>query len=377
MKELSLYVHIPFCVRKCLYCDFLSFSVGTQRSRIDSYAELLRQEIRSRGRLCRDYEVKTVFFGGGTPSLAGAEWMQEWMDVIRHSFTLSEQAEITMEMNPGTVTAQSLAAYRRAGINRISIGLQSASDKELARIGRIHTYREFLEAFHQARENGFDNINVDLMSALPGQDLRSYQDTLSKVAELAPEHISAYSLILEEGTWLSEHQQEYSFPDEEQEREMYLLTGRYLETQGYHRYEISNYAKEGWECRHNKVYWQRGNYLGLGLGAASMMENVRFQNPSEPEAYEKAVLWGGGFSGEALSVAEQMEEFMFLGLRLTQGVEKSVFLEQFGVRLETVYGEVMSKLCRQGLLEETAERVFLTARGVDVSNRVMAEFLFD
>lgn len=377
MKELSLYVHIPFCVRKCLYCDFLSFSVGKQRSRIDSYAELLKQEIRSRGELCREYEVKTVFFGGGTPSLAGADRMQEWMDEIRHSFALSGQAEITMEVNPGTVTAQSLAAYRRAGINRISIGLQSASDKELRLIGRIHTYREFLEAFHQARENGFDNINVDLMSALPGQDLGSYQDTLSKVAALSPEHISAYSLILEEGTWLSEHQRQYRFPDEEQEREMYLLTGKYLEAQGYHRYEISNYAKEGWECRHNKVYWQRGNYLGLGLGAASMMENVRFQNPAEPETYEKAVLEGGGFLGEALSISEQMEEFMFLGLRLTQGVEKSVFLQQFGVQLETVYGEVLGKLRRQGLLEETKERVFLTARGVDVSNRVMAEFLFD
>ena len=377
MRELSLYVHIPFCVRKCLYCDFLSFSVGKKRQEIENYVNLLKQELRARAEACRDYTVKTVFFGGGTPSLLGPEQMQGLMDEVRRCYALSQDAEITMEMNPGTASADSIRGYRAAGINRLSIGLQSASDEELRRIGRIHTYDQFLHTYEAAREAGFDNINVDLMAALPGQDTASYRETLRRVTALSPEHISAYSLILEEGTWLCEHRKDYVFPTEDEERGMYLLTQQYLAEYGYHRYEISNYAREGRECRHNKVYWQRGNYLGVGLGAASMVENVRWSNPAEKEAYRACAGRSGFPEGQALTEQEQMEEFMFLGLRLTEGVREETFSEQFGKTIRDVYGEVIDRFAGQGLLLQKDGRVYLTPKGVDVSNYVMADFLFD
>lgn len=377
MRELSLYVHIPFCVRKCLYCDFLSFSVGKKRQEMESYVNLLKQELRARAEACRDYTVKTVFFGGGTPSLLGPEQMQGLMDEIRQCYALSQDAEITMEMNPGTASADSIRGYRAAGINRLSIGLQSASDEELRRIGRIHTYDQFLHTYEAARAAGFDNINVDLMAALPGQDTASYRETLRRVTALSPEHISAYSLILEEGTWLCEHQKDYVFPTEDEERGMYLLTQQYLAEYGYHRYEISNYAREGRECHHNKVYWQRGNYLGVGLGAASMVENVRWSNPTEKEAYRACAGRSGFPEGQVLTEQEQMEEFMFLGLRLTEGVLEEAFSEQFGKPIRDVYGEVIDRFAGQGLLLQKDGRVYLTPKGVDVSNYVMADFLFD
>ena len=377
MRELSLYVHIPFCVRKCLYCDFLSFPVGKKRQEIESYVNLLKQELNTSAEACRDYTVKTVFFGGGTPSLLGPEQMQGLMDEIRQCYALSQDAEITMEMNPGTASADSIRGYREAGINRLSIGLQSASDEELRRIGRIHTYDQFLHTYGAARAAGFDNINVDLMAALPGQDTASYRETLRRVTALSPEHISAYSLILEEGTWLCEHQKDYVFPTEDEERGMYLLTQQYLAEYGYHHYEISNYAREGRECRHNKVYWQRGNYLGVGLGAASMVENVRWSNPTEKEAYRACTGRSGFPEGQALTEQEQMEEFMFLGLRLTEGVREEAFSQQFGKPIRDVYGEVIDRFAGQGLLLQKDGRVYLTQKGVDVSNYVMADFLFD
>ena len=406
MRELSIYIHIPFCVRKCLYCDFLSFPVqeGQRTERISSYGNLLKREIEEAADRYGDYQVVSVFWGGGTPSLLPAETVAGIMETLYGSYRVAADAEITIEANPGTVTADGLRGYITAGINRISIGLQSTDDEELTRIGRIHDYRTFLETYELARAAGFRNINIDLMAALPGQSVSSYRKTLERTAALKPEHISAYSLILEEGTPLYERQDDYRFPTEEEDREMYLLTDAFLSACGYHRYEISNYALDGYECRHNKMYWQRGHYAGFGLGAASMVENVRWSNPAtfgEYEVYTAGLGHGDGDTdgdGDAdedgrqqehtqkagsyparqvLTREEQMEEFMFLGLRMMCGVSPAEFEKLFGRRIEDVYGDVLCRLYRQELLVRVSDRIRLTARGIDVSNRVMAEFLLD
>lgn len=424
MRDLSIYIHIPFCVRKCLYCDFLSFAMpawqeetmasgrewpeerlsctgigaagyGQEKEigNVISYGNLLKREITAQAEKYRDHQVISIFWGGGTPSLLGTGMVQELMGVIHRYYAVIPEAEVTMEANPGTVTAQKLRGYITAGINRLSIGLQSTFDQELERIGRIHDYRTFLETYRLAREAGFHNINIDLMAALPGQSVASYAETLHRVAELTPEHISAYSLILEEGTPLYERQEEYQFPDEEEEREMYLLTEQSLASCGYRRYEISNYARKGYECRHNKVYWQRGDYVGFGLGAASMVRNVRWSNPpqfGEYEMYvirqeqkEKTVLCQKAETegGEALPVQiltrqEQMEEFMFLGLRMMCGVSREMFYKLYGQRIEKVYGTILDKLYAQKLLVCEKDAIRLTPKGIDVSNYVMAQFLF-
>lgn len=398
MKDLSIYIHIPFCVRKCLYCDFLSFPVSADKSgsacgnaltdsakeRIHSYVNLLQKEIAGSALQYKEYRALSIFWGGGTPSLLPVGEVSRLMETIRKYYHVTEDAEITIEMNPDTVTEDKLREYITSGINRISIGLQSADDDDLARIGRIHDYRTFERAYELSRKVGFHNINIDLMAALPEQSVDSYEWTLKKVASLAPEHISAYSLTLEEGTPLYEVQAAYRFPTEEEDREMYALTGEYLASCGYHRYEISNYALDGYECRHNKVYWQRGNYVGFGLGASSMVDNVRWTNPTEPEQYRSHAEHpaSGRATGiypprQTLTVREQMEEYMFLGLRLMCGVDMRRFEDEFGQQIETVYGEVIERMCRQGLLEQEEKRLRLTGRGIDVSNYVMAQFLFD
>ncbi|MCD7726702.1 MAG: radical SAM family heme chaperone HemW [Clostridiales bacterium] len=385
IRDLSIYIHIPFCVRKCLYCDFLSFPVsgreqgGESRARaeeaIGHYVELLTREIKQQSILYKNHRVCSVFVGGGTPSLLSAAQMGQIMAQVRASYEMSEEAEITLEMNPGAVTEEKLRQYITYGINRISIGLQSADNEELARIGRIHSYESFLDTYDTARRVGFANINIDLMSALPGQSIASWRNTLERVTALNPEHISAYSLMLEEGTPLYEKRASYTFPSEEEDRRMYLLTGEYLAKHGYHRYEISNYAREGYECRHNKVYWQRGDYVGFGLGAASMVEEYRWSNPDRPQAYE-AYVGSGHILRHRLTVSEQMEEFMFLGLRMMRGVDADAFYRKFGQSMEAVYGVPLQKLAAQGLLALEDGRVRLTSRGIDVSNYVMAEFLF-
>lgn len=385
MRDLSIYIHIPFCVRKCLYCDFLSFALPETTESIESYVNLLEQEILSEAEKYREHHVISVFFGGGTPSLLPPGAVTRIMEALRRCYHMTPDAEVTIEANPGTVTRDKLQEYITAGINRLSIGLQSADDKELARIGRIHDYQTFRETYVLAREAGFQNINIDLMSALPGQSVDSYRETLRRVAHFKPEHISAYSLILEEGTPLYERQGEYCFPTEEEDRGMYLLTESYLSSCGYHRYEISNYALEGYECRHNKVYWQRGDYAGFGLGAASMVQNVRWSNPAEIDKYEEKVCELAlhprcaerTSKRQILTKQEQMEEFMFLGLRMMCGVSRQEFCRQFGRKMEEVYGDVLEKMCRQGLLVCGEGHIKLTERGIDVSNYVMAEFLLD
>lgn len=383
-RELELYFHIPFCVRKCLYCDFLSApGDGKTKAR---YMEALIRETGERAGDYRDYRVVSVFIGGGTPSIVSPEEVCMLLETVRAGFELAEDAEITIEVNPGTVDGQMLYCYRQAGVNRLSIGLQSADNRELEVLGRMHTYGQFLGTYHTARKCGFSNINVDLMSALPGQTLENYLATLEKVIALepAPEHISAYSLILEEGTPLYEmaEREEIQLPDEECDRLMYEKTGELLEQSGYYRYEISNYAKPGYECRHNCGYWRRREYLGLGIGAASLIGNCRFRNGDSLEVYLDVPL-GVRVDVQELTVEEQMEEFMFLGLRMTEGVSISEFQTAFGKTIEEVYGAVIKKNLKDGVLEyreaaSSGETIYLalTKRGLDVSNAVMAQFLF-
>lgn len=394
MENLSLYIHIPFCVRKCLYCDFLSGpqSAGVQ----EQYVEALCREIEETSPEYREFQVVSVFIGGGTPSVLSPEQTERIMKTVKSCFLLTGDCEISMEMNPGTVTAEKMQTYRDCGINRISIGLQSAQNQELKALGRIHTYEDFLKVYEMAVDAGFTNINVDLMAAIPEQTLETYEDTLQKVLSLKPQpaHISAYSLIVEEGTPFYEHTP--ILPDEETERRMYEITDDILRKAGYHRYEISNYAKDGMECFHNKVYWQRGNYLGLGIGSASLIRNVRFHNVRDIGSYVNSLTDEQEI--QILSKEEQMEEFMFLGLRMMQGVSERKFFECFGKRFEEVFPGVITKHERLGLLEVMPEdpvpkrnqespsksgaesggkfvQVKLTPRGIDVSNQVFADFL--
>lgn len=387
-RPLSIYIHIPFCVRKCLYCDFLSAPASGET--MEAYASCLCREIEAAGKLYPDYEVRTVFFGGGTPSILEKERICQIMEALRRAFCLAEDAEITIEVNPGTVDADKLAAYYAAGINRLSIGVQSLQENELQALGRIHSTEDFFQTYSMAIKSGFNNINVDLMSAIPEQTLESCLDTLRQLLSLdrPPSHISAYSLIIEEGTPFYENTP--VLPDEEMDRLFYKITNDILKVAGYHRYEISNYAREGYECRHNRVYWERGEYLGFGIGAASLMQETRFSNIRDLQTYLK-LLSGeaadGSLTGQLtehlrqevshLTEREQMEEFMFLGLRLMEGVSKEHFFKTFGKKFTDVYPGISEKLTREGLLVQEGDRLKLTELGLDVSNRVMAEFLFD
>lgn len=374
MREMELYIHIPFCIRKCGYCDFLSAPATRQVQ--NAYMESLLCEIRSAEAM--ECLITSVFIGGGTPSAVDACWISRLMDTLRRRFVFSEDAEISMEVNPGTVSPKSLAVYKKAGIGRLSIGCQSADDEELARIGRIHDFSQFLDTYRWAREAGFTNVNVDLMSALPGQSMQDWENTLRAVLALEPlpEHISAYSLILEEGTAFYERYREGKLllPDEDLEREMYWKTAEILQNAGYEHYEISNYARDGRICRHNCGYWRRVDYLGFGIGAASLCRNVRFRNTDSLQEYLKDPLHCRR-DIQKLSKEEQMAETFILGLRMREGVDRRQFQETYGKDAQEVYGDVIEESIREGLLEERGGRWVLTKRGVDISNYVMAKFL--
>ncbi|MDD3659392.1 MAG: radical SAM family heme chaperone HemW [Lachnospiraceae bacterium] len=381
-RQLSIYVHIPFCRQKCYYCDFLSARVQEQTKK--DYLIKLKEEIRCAADKYQDEIADTVFFGGGTPTLLQAEELSDLLYLIKTSFHVTENAEITIEANPGTISREKLNHLRQAGFNRLSIGLQSTNDRELKELGRIHTYDEFVEGYHAARTAGFDNVNVDVMSALPGQTSDSYCDTLMKVLALHPEHISAYSLIIEEGTLFWDRYgdnakvlEKYpALPTEEEERKMYQMTDTILEKAGYHRYEISNYALKDKECKHNNGYWERKNYIGLGLGASSLYENTRWKNTDTMEAYLTLATEQFVCDKTVLTKEEQMEEFMFLGLRLTQGVSMEKFQTEFGRTIQEVYPGIVEKYIGNGLLNVQNERILLSKKGIDVSNLVMSEFLF-
>lgn len=374
-QELELYAHIPFCVRKCGYCDFLS---GTaEESTREAYLLALAREIRRAGQDAEECRAVSVFFGGGTPTVLTGGQLSRLLSEIKKSFRLAGDCEITLEANPGTLDPEKLRLCREAGFNRISIGCQSADNRELRRLGRIHTWEEFLEGFRQAREAGFSNINVDLMSGIPGQTLVSWETSLRKTAELGPEHISAYSLILEEGTPFYENREKLDLPDEDTERRMYERTGEILEEYGCRQYEISNYAREGYRCRHNLGYWTGREYLGLGLGASSLWRDTRFRNTDSMEEYLKD---SGNLpkirrEEEKLSASDRQSEYMILGLRLTEGISLAGFRETFGTDVRKVWPGVLEKYEGYGLLEEAAGRLKFTGEGISLSNVVLAEFL--
>lgn len=377
-KELELYLHIPFCVSKCKYCDFLSAPSGEEQRQI--YVERLCRRIRYWSDVIHNYgyEIVSIFVGGGTPSILTEAQITQVFEAVHESFPIREDAEITLEMNPGTDVKDKLPVYCELGINRLSMGLQSADNEELKCLGRIHTYEDFRQVYQWAREAGFTNINVDLMSAIPGQTMESYEDTLRKVADLEPEHISAYSLIIEEGTPFYERYGEgrhaEELPDEDIERQMYVRTGEILEDYGYHRYEISNYAKDGYECRHNLGYWDRKEYLGLGAGASSLMDHIRWKEPDHIGPSTGLVLEERE-DFTRLRRKDEMEEFMFLGLRKINGVSEYDFYKSFRVSMDEIYKESIENLIKEGLLVREEDRIRLTDRGIDLSNYALSQFL--
>ena len=382
-KNLQIYVHIPFCVQKCLYCDFLSFAAEERVQ--EDYVNALLEEIRHYGEKMTDYDVTTIYIGGGTPSYVNHVWIETVLAEIYENFSIKPNVEISIECNPGTLSSWKLGAYKSAGINRLSIGLQSANNEELKLLGRIHTYEDFLKSYEMARAAGFDNINVDLMSGLPKQNVTKFLETLYQIIKLRPEHISAYSLIIEKGTPFYDS---YKFdlvkqqagmktdflPSEDEEYRIYKATQEVLKQNGYVQYETSNYAQKGYECRHNIGYWTRENYLGVGLGAASLIENVRYTNTSNIDTY---------MQGEWVAVEEpitrkaQMEEFMFLGLRMNEGVSREDFENNFNISIEAIYREPLEELKQKELLVARAGRIFLTDKGRDLSNYCLAKFLLD
>lgn len=384
MKQLEIYIHIPFCVKKCYYCDFLS--AKSDEGTMHNYVRALIKEIELSAHKMQGYSIRSVFVGGGTPSILEGEWIEQIIGALRDNGNIADDAEITIECNPGTLTREKLASYKDAGINRISLGLQSAMDQELQMLGRIHNWDDFVASYELAREEGFNNINVDLMSALPMQTIESYESTLKKVCEMGPEHISAYSLIVEDDTplkdWLEQEAAKGNdlLPSEDDERAMYYLTKKVLEQYGYKRYEISNYAKDGYECIHNLGYWDRVDYLGLGIGAASLYQGRRYNNIEELHKYiafldEYADVDRLAVDECLLSNNDMMEEFMFLGLRKIAGVSMAEFKEQFGRSMNNVYEEQLSRLKRQGFIEEVGDTIRLTEKGIDVSNIVLANFM--
>ena len=382
-KELELYLHIPFCVRKCRYCDFLSFAKDEEVQ--DAYVQALCEEIKGWDGFV-NRPISTIFIGGGTPTILPARKISRILETIQEKRDQGFPApeEITIECNPGTVDEADLQTFLSSGINRISFGLQSADNRELETLGRIHSWEEFLESYGLARKAGFENINVDLMSALPGQTPHGWRSTLEKVLALQPEHISAYSLIIEEGTPFyqiygeaercrREDEPQSLLPSEEEEREMYEDTGRILAAHGYHRYEISNYAKGGKECRHNCGYWTGIEYKGFGLGASSLLQKRRYRNTESLESYLDGA-WQPEMV-EALTRENEMEETVILGMRMMEGVSGEKFYQKYGKRLTDIYGETIRKYVKMGLMEADKQGIRLTERGISVSNVILSDFL--
>ena len=381
---MELYIHIPFCVKKCDYCDFLSFAADEQTQK--SYVAALQKELAFYGAKYKDRRITTIFIGGGTPSWLKEDYMQAIMETVYHYFSVEQDAEITIECNPGTITEHKFEVYRRIGINRLSIGLQSVHNEELKILGRIHTFEQFLKTYDMARKHGFSNINIDLMSSLPGQTPEIFCDSLYQVLKLKPEHISAYSLIIEKGTPFYElyrfdavrqeaGMQTESLPTEEEEYQTTKMTQHILKEAGYHWYEVSNFAKPGYECRHNIGYWKRVDYLGVGLGASSLIDNVRYSNTRDLYTYLSVPADSLHEAAEQITRNGQMEEFMFLGLRMWDGFYRDEFTQAFGIPIEAVYGDALNHLQQEELLLKREGRIYLTDKGMDLNNYVVAQFM--
>lgn len=374
---LGLYIHIPFCIKKCKYCDFNSFKLNVDEKR--KYLNSLKREMELYKVNLKDKSIDSVFVGGGTPSILNEEEIKILFQNIKNNFRIKDSAEITMECNPGTLTLNKLKTMKACGVNRLSIGLQAVQNNHLEYIGRVHTYEEFEKNYYQAKEVGFENINIDLMYALPNQSKEDWMESLEKVVKLNPTHISAYSLILEENTELFNMYQKHEFKllDEDTDIEMYEYTINYLKSNGYNQYEISNYAQKGFECKHNILYWKCENYVGLGVSASGFLNEIRYNNLCELDKYEeiihsgkKPIEWE-----EKLSIKDEIEENIFLGLRMNEGIKFKDFYEKYNLDFEEEYKIEIDKLKKMELIETNDEGMRLTQKGREISNSVFVEFM--
>ena len=374
MRDLGIYMHIPFCKRKCAYCDFISFSDKTEL--IEKYVLALEKEIDKCNINKDNYKIKTIYFGGGTPSFIESKYIVEILENAKRKFNISKTAEITIEINPGTITEEKLKDYYEAGINRISFGLQSTNSELLELVGRIHNYSSFIEGYKLARKVGFKNINVDLMIGLPVQTLEDVQTDLKRIIELNPEHISVYSLIVEEGTRIEEKikNKELYLPPEELERKMYWEVKKQLEKAGYVHYEISNFAKPGYESKHNLSCWNQEEYLGFGIAAHSYFNGERYSNTEDFDKYFEHPE-DSKIIHEKQTQEDTHRDFMLLGLRKIEGVKISDFKNKFIENPIYLYRESLSKLVTQGLIEIDIDSIRLTNRGIDLANLGWEEFV--
>ena len=375
MKEMSLYIHIPFCKQKCLYCDFPSYA--GKESLINEYIRALNEEIL---RKCSKYKIASIFVGGGTPSYLNEINLESLLKTI-NLLGFKDDLEFTIECNPGTLNEEKLVLMKNYNVNRISMGLQTTNDNLLKEIGRIHSFEEFKKNYNQARKAGFENINVDLMFGLPNQHMKDWKASLEDVMSLEPDHISAYSLIIEEGTCFYNlyNNDKLNIPNEEEERSMYLFTKGFLEDYGYNQYEISNYAKVNKECFHNKVYWKCNEYLGLGVSASSFVDEKRFKNIDDIKIYIEKINNNEDVTEEihVNNINDDMEEFMLMGLRMIEGINLKTFKKRFGKDVFDIYDEVIKNNIKKGLLVVDSEKLYLSEKGIELSNYVMSDFILN
>ncbi|MDD2897737.1 MAG: radical SAM family heme chaperone HemW [Desulfuromonadaceae bacterium] len=373
-----LYIHVPFCSEKCQYCAFISRT--PQNDELVEYPALLSQELRLNSHNAR--LLKSIYFGGGTPSLLKPEQLGRLLTEIAEQIGIHEEAEITLEANPGTVTPVSLKTFYDVGFNRISLGVQSFDDRFLTSLGRIHTAEQSRQTFHAARQAGFKNISVDLIHTLPEQNIEQWRLELLHALDLCPEHISIYGLTVEEGTPFARIYPPGSaqLPDDDISADMFELADELLTAAGFEHYEIANYARSGYLSQHNSGYWKRDGYLGLGVAAHSFLHEghgVRFCNPETLDEYRHGVTTGNAkrINEQRLTREDELSEYMFLGLRLSEGINFSAFEQRFSRSLESVYGTVTTELVKRGLLTQDAHAVRLTLRGMLLSNQVFSRFL--
>lgn len=378
MEELGIYIHIPFCKQKCFYCDFCSFANKNEMQ--EKYVETVINEIKNITHK-EKYTVTTIYLGGGTPSILNPNYIKNILQEIKSSFEILDDAEITIEINPGTVNEEKLKRYKEYGINRLSIGLQSANDKILKNIGRIHDYKQFEETFFYARKCGFKNINVDLMIGLPTQAIEDVKQTLEKIIQKNPEHISVYSLIIEEGTIIEKliNENKLQLPDEETERIMYWTVVNELKENEYNQYEISNFSKKTYESKHNTNCWKQKQYIGLGTSAHSYLNKKRYSNTNNIEEYIKNIQENN--ISKNITIHEEqteestMNEYMLLGLRMIQGININEFKQKFKTDPTIKYKEILEKLQKENLIQITKTSIKLTKQGIDFGNIVWEEFI--
>lgn len=379
MKEIGMYIHIPFCMQKCHYCDFCSFS--NMEDQVSVYIDALVKEMNGWKEDLKDRKIKSIFIGGGTPSIISIYEMDKILKTIYKGFNVSENIEFSIESNPGTLEKEKMEYYLKNNINRLSMGLQAWQDELLKSLGRIHNKEEFVNNFLLARELGFENINVDLMFGLPNQALDMWKETLYNIKNLSPDHISAYSLKIEEGTKFDRLYEEgkINLPSEEIDRSMYHFAIEFFKRSGYDHYEISNFAKGDKECIHNKVYWNNEEYIGFGLGSHSYLNKRRFSNEIKLDKYIDNLNKHKNpkIFEEEISVKGEISENMFLGLRMMRGIHIETFIKRFNVSPMDIYKDEILELQNQGLLHVDQKSIKLTKKGIDLSNQVFVKFLMD